>query len=60
MGDYTPLTKIVIDRNGNEAVACAFYDTEQCQIHTCKSCADCKMFSSIMNQLNIFERIYME
>lgn len=54
---YKKLTKVV-NVNGRDCVACAFYDTPECQIHNCeKSCARCKMMGAILNQLHEFEEI---
>ena len=58
---YTRLTKTAKDANGNEYVACVFYGTEECHIHTGVSgCATCPVFAAILNQLCEFETMMEE
>lgn len=60
MTNYKPLTKIIKTDDGVEKVACRFYGTEQCRsIHT-NGCVGCPVMAAILNQLHIFEEIYME
>ncbi len=54
---YLPLTKIIKTEEGQECVACSFFDTEKCQIH---NCAKCEMFAAILNKLHEFEEIIGE
>lgn len=61
MTTYEPLTKKIIDENGNPMVVCRLYGTEKCRnIHTPNPCAGCPMVAKIMAQLNVFEEVYME
>lgn len=56
---YTKLTKVV-EINGVECVACAFFGTEQCHIHNKESspdCCHCDAFGAILNQLHVFEEV---
>ena len=58
---YSPLTKIITDKGGKENIACQFYGTEKCRdINIVSGCMNCPMMSAILNQLHIFEKIYME
>ena len=57
---YEPLTKIVIDDNGNQMAACRLYGTNECLIHKPNGCTNCPMLKAIFTQLNTFEKIYME
>lgn len=56
---YKQLTKKVTDANGNQMIVCRFHGTEECQIHKPNGCNNCQMFNAIINQLNIFEEIYI-
>ncbi len=59
--NYDPLTKIIIGQDGREYVTCSMYGTEKCRlIHTSQGCIDCPVMAAILNQLHIFEEIYME
>ncbi len=61
MGEYKPLTKIITDEKGNQMIACRYYGTEECRkIHTPNRCSDCPVLAAILNQLHVFEEIYME
>lgn len=60
MTTYQPLTKIITDDKGKEVVTCRYYGTSECRnIHT-SGCNNCPMLGAILNQLNMFEQIYME
>ena len=59
MNNYTPLTKIIIDDNGDERAVCAFHDIENCQNYG-KCDSDCVMHTAVLQQLNIFEQIFLE
>lgn len=61
MTNYKPLTKIVEDSDGNQAIACIYHGTKQCdQIRKDKGCYDCRMMVAMLTQLHTFEEIYME
>lgn len=58
---YEPLTKIETNYNGKSEVVCRFSGTEECRlIHKPNGCGNCPVFAAILQQLNIFEKIYME
>ena len=64
---YTPLTKKIIDADGNIKIVCAFEGTEKCpKLHsTSKSinadhCCVCPVITAMMELLNTFEEIYMQ
>lgn len=61
MTEYRPLTKIITTDDGKEMVACQLYGTDKCRsIHTPTGCCGCPMMAAILNQLHIFEEIYLE
>ena len=54
---YIKLTKI-IEVDGAQCVACAFFGTKQCYIHTTENTPDgghCNVLAAILNQLHAFE-----
>lgn len=57
---YERLTKIV-SQGGKECVACTYYGTEKCRIHSvddsAPDCYKCNVFAAILNQLYAFEEI---
>lgn len=58
--EYQPLTKQIVD-NGRLKTVCSFKGTEKCLIHKeGKSCQDCPIFQALLEQLNTFERIYLD
>lgn len=59
---YEPLTKKIIDENGQQIVACRYYGTDKCrEIHKKPNeCNYCPMMEAMLNQLNVFEEIYLE
>jgi len=60
MEKYQPLTKVITDAKGNEIVTCQLLGTEKCQqIHKPNGCNSCPMLAAILNQLHVFETIYL-
>lgn len=59
---YEPLTKKIIDKKGQQIVVCRYYGTSKCrEIHTAPDkCNCCPMMAAILEQLNVFEEIYLE
>lgn len=58
---YEPLTKVETNSNGKGKVVCRFSDTDACRlIHKPNGCSNCPIFAAILQQLNVFEKIYME
>ncbi len=58
---YKPLTKKIIDENGQQIVVCRYYGTDQClKIHTTPQCTYCPMMTAIVEQLNAFEEVYLD
>lgn len=54
------LTK-VINHDGRECVACVYYGTDKCHIHSendVNDCAHCKVFGAMLNKLNLYETAY--
>lgn len=57
--EYQPLTKQIVD-NGRLKTVCSFKGTEKCQIHNGGSCQNCPIFEALLEQLNTFERVYLD
>lgn len=51
---YQMLTKIV-DDNGNKRIACFYEGTNVCPIIHGKTCAQCQVFATILQELHLFE-----
>lgn len=61
MTTYKPLTKKIIGENGQQIVVCRYYGTDMCRkIHTPNECNCCPMIAAILEQLNIFEEVYLD
>lgn len=59
---YKPLTKKIINQDGQQVVVCKYYGTDECRkIHkNSDGCNGCPMMAAVLNQLNVFEEIYLE
>lgn len=60
MTTYEPLTKKIIDADGNELVVCAYYGTEKCRDIHKNECNSCPMMAAFIKQLNAFEEVYLD
>lgn len=62
MTTYKPLTKKIINDDGQEIVVCKYYGNEDIcrKIHNPDGCNSCPMLMAIMKQLNVFEEVYMD
>lgn len=58
--DYIRLTKEKQDSKGRTIIACKFEGTEECPIHSCKSCGNCTVFKAMLIQLYNFENAWDE